>query len=122
MAKAAAKKAAKAAAPKKEAVRPMTKNQLLGVLAEKTELTKAQVGAVFEALEAEIQKSLSGKGAGEFTVPPGLMKIKKKEVPPKPAREGRNPHTGEKMMIAAKPARTTVKISPLKTLKGMVEK
>jgi nucleoid DNA-binding protein len=35
-------------------------------------------------------------------------------------RLGRNPATGEQIMIAAKPARTVVKVSALKALKEAV--
>jgi nucleoid DNA-binding protein len=36
-------------------------------------------------------------------------------------RMGRNPATGEPMMIKAKPARTIVRVQPLKNLKEMVK-
>jgi nucleoid DNA-binding protein len=41
--------------------------------------------------------------------------------PKTPARQGRNPKTGEPMTIAAKPARTVVKAQALKSLKEMVK-
>jgi nucleoid DNA-binding protein len=37
------------------------------------------------------------------------------------ARPGRNPFTGEEIMIAAKPARRVVRVRPLKALKDMAE-
>ena len=51
---------------------------------------------------------------------PGLVKIMRKEIKASPAKEGRNPKTGETMMIAAKPKRTVVKVRALKKLKTMV--
>jgi nucleoid DNA-binding protein len=39
--------------------------------------------------------------------------------PARKARPGVNPFTGEEIMIAAKPASTTVKVRPLKKLKDM---
>jgi len=52
---------------------------------------------------------------------PGLMKIETKRKPATKARKGINPFTGEKMTFKAKPARTVVKIRPLKQVKDMVE-
>ncbi|MEZ6124943.1 MAG: HU family DNA-binding protein [Planctomycetaceae bacterium] len=37
-----------------------------------------------------------------------------------PAREGRNPSTGEPITIAAKPEAKVVKVRPLKKLKEMI--
>ena len=61
--------------------KPLTKGELLTNIATATELTKNQVVAVLEALAAEIEKSLSNKGAGCDYVP-GLLKIEKKKVRP----------------------------------------
>ena len=77
---------AKAAKPTK----PLTKTELLANIAAATELTKKQVAAVLEALGAEIQRSLSSKGAGAITLP-GLVKIEKKNVPAKPRKACRIP-------------------------------
>ena len=57
-------------------------------------------------------------GPGEFTVP-GLMKCKVQHKPATKARKGINPFTGEEVMFKAKPARSVVKIRPLKRLKEM---
>jgi len=51
---------------------------------------------------------------------PGLMKIEVKRKPATKVRKGRNPFTGEEMMLKAKPARDIVKIRPLKKVKEMV--
>jgi hypothetical protein len=60
------------------------------------------------------------KGPGIFTLP-GLLKVKRVEKPATKARQGRNPQTGEAIMIKAKPKRTVVKALPLKALKEMVK-
>ena len=52
---------------------------------------------------------------------PGLLKIKRVEKPATKARQGRNPATGEPIMIKAKPKRTVVRALPLKALKEMVK-
>jgi nucleoid DNA-binding protein len=49
------------------------------------------------------------------------MKIKTIRKPATKARPGVNPFTGEKTIFKAKPARTVVKVTPLKGLKEMVE-
>jgi len=98
--------------------KPTTKSEVLSYIADKTDLTKKDVGAVFEALSNVIDRDLN-KGPGIFTVP-GLMKIKVVRKPAVPARKGINPFTGEETMFKAKPARNVVKITPLKGLKDMV--
>jgi len=82
-------------------------------------LTKKQVSSVFEAMAGQIQRSLSSRGPGAYTVP-GLMKLIVLRKPATKAHKGINPFTGEETMFKAKPARNVVKIRPLKNLKDMV--
>ena len=117
MAKAPAATAAKPAGTKPKAA---SKSEVLNNLATASNLSRKEVGAVLDALTAEIGKSLGKKGNGVFQIP-GLCKIIRKQNPAKPAREGINPATGEKIMIKAKPASTAVKVRPLKSLKDMVK-
>ena len=102
-------------------MKPLTKTELLANIAAATELPKTQVAAVLEALGAEIQKSLSNKGAG-VTIP-GLVKIEKKKVPARKAEKGvPNPFKpGELMDRPAKPAYNKVKVRALKLLKDMAK-
>jgi nucleoid DNA-binding protein len=111
------------AAPAKAAGKPKapSKSEILNNLAAATNLSRKEVGAVLDALTAEIAKALGKKGNGLYQIP-GMCKILRKQNPPKPAREGINPATGEKIMIKAKPASTTVKVRALKGLKEMVTK
>jgi nucleoid DNA-binding protein len=110
---------AKAAAVAKK---PLTKTELTANIATATELSKKEVIAVLEALAAEIQKSLSSKGAGAITLP-GLVKIEKKYIPAQPARKNvPNPFKpGEVRDIAAKKATNKVKVRALKMLKDWVK-
>ena len=120
--KAAPKKATRKAAPRKtaSAIRnPYTKSQLVGALSENTGVAKKDVMAVLEELGSVIERHVQKRGAGVFTLP-GLMKIRTTRKPATKARKGRNPFTGEEIMIKAKPARTVVKLSALKNLKEMV--
>lgn len=97
----------------------LTKSEIYSAIAEKTDLTRKQVAAVFDGLAGLIGSNLGKKGPGIFTVP-GLLKLKVVRKPATKAREGVNPFTGEKMMFKAKPARNVVKALPLKNLKSMV--
>ena len=99
---------------------PYTKAQLITALAENSGVAKRDVVAVFEELDSLIERHIKKRGAGQFSVP-GLLKIKTVRKPATKARKGRNPFTGEEIMIAAKPARTTVRITALKGLKEMLE-
>src|ERR1700676_1602371 len=101
--------------------KPPTKTEIFTAIAEETELTRKQVGLVFEALTGQIGKSLGNRGPGLFAIP-GLVKIEKKEVPKRPARKNvPNPfRPGETMNVAAKPASTKIKVRALKGLKDMI--
>jgi len=109
---------AKVATPTK----PLTKTELLANMAEATELPKAQVAAVLEALGDQIKASLGNKGAGEITIP-GLVKIEKKKVPARKGEKGvPNPFKpGELMDRPAKPAYNKIKVRALKLLKDMAK-
>ena len=98
---------------------PLTKAGLLAMLADETGMTKREVGAVVDELSRIVGRHLRKRGgAGQFTLP-GLLKIKTVRKPATKARKGKNPFTGEEMTFQAKPARTVVKIQPLKALKEM---
>ena len=102
----------------KAAKKPTTKSETLTYIADKTDLTKRDVSAVFDALGLLMKRDLK-RGPGVYTVP-GLMKVKVVRKPATRARKGVNPFTGEEMMFKAKPARNVVKVLPLKGLKEMV--
>ena len=116
-----AKKAAAKAAPAKRIKtikEAMTKSAMMTAIADDTGLAKKDVAAVFESMGTIINGHIKKGGAGTCTVP-GLMKIKTVRKPATKARKGTNPFTGEEMMFKAKPARTVVKVLPLKALKDM---
>ena len=101
-------------------VRAPSKSEVLNNLAAATNLSRKEVSAVLEALGADINKAIGKKGAGVYQIP-GLCKIVRKQNPARPAREGTDPRTGEKVMFKPKPASTTVKVRALKSLKDMVK-
>jgi nucleoid DNA-binding protein len=114
MAKAAAAKGGKAKA------KAPSKSEILNNLATSTNMSRKEVSAVLDALTAEIGKAMGKKGNGMYQLP-GLCKIIRKNVDAKPAREGTDPRTGEKVMFKPKPASITVKVRALKNLKDMVK-
>lgn len=89
----------------------MTKSQVLTTLAEKSGLSKKQVGEMLEAFVTLAYKEV--KRAGEFTLP-GLGKLVKKH---RAARMGRNPATGAQIQIKAK---TVVKFRVGKAAKDAI--
>jgi len=124
----AVKKSSKKTASKKKAVvvqrktpaiqKKYTKTEILNEIAENTDLTKKQVGAVLEELSVLIERHVKKRAVGEFTLP-GLLKIKSVVRPARPARKNvPNPFKpGELMDIPRKAATTRVKALPLKRLK-----
>jgi nucleoid DNA-binding protein len=110
-----------APAPKKVTTaiaKPLTKVQLMTALAEATGVARKDVIAVMDELENVIERHIKKRGAGQFSLL-GLMKVRTVRKAATKARKGRNPFTGEEIMIAAKPARTAVRITPLRALKNM---
>jgi nucleoid DNA-binding protein len=122
--KAPARKAAASKAP--AAKRPpavkakLTKTGILNEIAEKTGLNRKQVSSVVDELETLIERHIKKGAVGEFTLP-GLMKIKSVKRPATKKRMGRNPATGEEIVIPPKPATVRVRVTALKRLKDMVQ-
>ena len=116
------KKKSKSVAKPAAVIRPvketLTKSALLNLVAEKSDLTRKQVGDVLGALEGAILGSVHPSGIGEFMLP-GLFKITLRKVPARKAGTLiRNPATGEMMKAAAKPASVRVKVRALAKLKN----
>jgi nucleoid DNA-binding protein len=117
--KPAAKKASGGSKAASAVTSKMTKTSIMNELATRTELTRKQVNAVLDELEVLIGRHISKRGVGEFTLP-GLLKIKSVKRPATKKRMGRNPATGQEIVIPAKPATTRVRVLALKRLKEMV--
>src|SRR6187401_32239 len=115
MAKTAKKKAVKITASSKRRSRGDT----VKTIAAATDLKTGQVRAVFETLTQIIAADLS-KGSGEFNFN-GLMKLRTVKKPATSARKGRNPFTGEEIMIKAKPASRKVRVRALRNLNGLIQ-
>jgi len=99
----------------------MGKGEIVAELAERTQLSRKQVGQVLDEVAVLIERHIAKRSVGTFTLP-GLLRVKVVQTPARPARKGvPNPfRPGELMDVAAKPARRKVKVLPLKKLKGMI--
>ena len=91
----------------------MTQAQFFQAVAEKSQVAKTQVRAVFDAVADVVAKSLKN----EKKIPLGGLGAVK--LVDRKARIGRNPATGEQIKI---PARTAIKITPAKVLKDQFNK
>jgi len=99
--------------------KPMSKSEIYATLSERTELSKKDVAAVFDAMAQLLGEQLEKKGPRVFNVP-GLMKVYVHQRKASPARVGRNPKTGEEVPIPARPATEVIKVRALKGLKEMI--
>jgi len=99
----------------------MSKSEILAELADRTALSRKDVGRVLDELAMLIEQHVGRRSVGTFTLP-GLLKIKIVQRPARPARKGvPNPfRPGETMNVAAKPASRKVKVLPLTKLKAMI--
>jgi nucleoid DNA-binding protein len=103
-----------------EKLKSLTKSAVYQEIAKVTNLSRAQVASVFDALTTTIKKELGKKGPGLFTVP-GLLKLRLVRKPATKARKGINPFTKQETMIKPKPARNVVRARPLKALNDLVK-
>lgn len=97
-----------------------SKTELLNALAEGTGLPKKDVSRVLDELAVVIERHIKKRAVGTFTLP-GLMKIKTVRKPATKARKMISPFTKQEITVAPKPARTSVKVQPLRALKAMVD-
>ena len=91
----------------------MNKQELVTAIAEKANLSKKDAEAALAAFIASVEDALK---KGEKVQLVGFGNF---EVSERPAREGRNPRTGETMTIAASKA---PKFKPGKALKDEINK
>jgi DNA-binding protein HU-beta len=89
----------------------MTKAQLVSLVAEKADITKATANAILEIIAGTAVSET--KKNGQFIIP-GIGKLVKSQ---RKARMGRNPQTGAAIKI---PAKTVVKFRVAKACKDAV--
>lgn len=88
----------------------MNKTELIDQIAERSGVSKKDVGAVIEGLFVEVSKVVA-KGEEKVTIP-GFVSFEQVD---RKARKGFNPQTGEPITI---PASTAVKVSAGNKLKA----
>lgn len=89
----------------------MNKQQLLEILSDKSGIRKRQAEALLDALGEAVKEALA---VGDEVAIPGVGKLK---TAARPARQQRNPRTGEAIQV---PEKKVVKFVPSKTLKDAV--
>jgi len=93
----------------------LTQSQLTAEVADRSELTRADVKRVLAALEEVVLEEL---GNAEKVKIGNLVQLAVRLRPATKARKGRNPATGEEITIAAKPAAVALKARPLAKAKA----
>ena len=94
---------------------PMTQTQLADAVAEKAGLSRADAKKAIAALEEVVLDQI---GNAEKVKIGGVVQLDVRVRPATEARPGRNPATGEEIMISAKPASVAVKARPLAKAKA----
>jgi len=97
---------------------PLSKSALIQSIADKSDgkLTRKDVKGVLEAVATIGHTELKKNGLFVF---PGLVRMVVIKKPATKERKGINPFTGQETVFKARPARTVVKVRPLKKLKTM---
>jgi nucleoid DNA-binding protein len=103
---------------KETPAKKMTKAQVLGEIAEKTGLSRKQVGEVFESLRALMKRELGKRGPEQFEIP-GIVRLKIRKTEARKGVKFRNPATGE-TVVRDVPASRKLKALPVKGLKDLV--
>lgn len=98
-----------------------SKSQIYAELADMANVSKQDAKSLVSAIRNLIERHVKPKGSGEFVLPDLGIKVRRVHKKASKARMGRNPFTGEEIQIPAKPARKSVKVSALKTLKALIE-
>ena len=93
----------------------LTQSQLTAEVADRAELSRADVKRVLAALEEVVLEEL---GNAEKVKIGNLVQLAVRVRPATKARKGRNPATGEEITIAAKPAAVALKARPLARAKA----
>jgi DNA-binding protein HU-beta len=88
----------------------LTQSQIVAEIADRAEVTRADVKAVLAALEEVVLEEV---GNADKVKIGNLVQLTVRVRPATKARKGRNPATGEEITIAAKPAAVALKARPL---------
>jgi DNA-binding protein HU-beta len=94
---------------------PLTQTQLVGAVAERADMSKADARRALAALDEVVLAEL---GNAQKVRIGGLVQLTVRVKPATKKRTGRNPATGEEITIAAKPASVDVRARPLAKAKA----
>ncbi|MBS0289248.1 MAG: HU family DNA-binding protein [Proteobacteria bacterium] len=109
------------ALPNKAISQKQTKSQIYAEIAEIAKVSKHDAKNILAAIRNLVERHVKTKGSGEIVIPDLGIKVRRVQKKATKARMGRNPFTGEEIQIPAKPARKSVKVSAMKTLKALIE-
>jgi len=94
---------------------PLTQSQLAAEIADRAGASRADVKNVLTALEEIVLEQIAD---AEKVKIGSVVQLEVRVRPATKARPGRNPATGEEIMISAKPAAVAVKARPLAKAKA----
>ena len=94
---------------------PLTQTQLANAVADRAGLSKADAKWVLAALDEVV---LAEIGNAQKVRIGGLVQLTPRVKPATKKRQGRNPATGEAILIAPKPASVDLRARPLAKAKG----
>lgn len=94
---------------------PLTQSQLVGEVADRAGLSRTDTKNALQALEDVVLEQL---GNAEKVRIGGVVQLTVRVKDATKPRKGRNPATGEEIMISAKPAAVTVRARPLAKAKA----
>lgn len=101
----------------KAASASLSKAGLIKAIAEETGVSSADVREIVDALVKIAGGHLIAAPAGAKVSITGLVSLRKRLAPARPARIGRNPQTGDSIRIKAKPASLDIKAKVDKALR-----
>jgi nucleoid DNA-binding protein len=88
----------------------MNKSELVAELAKSVGLPRSDTRFILDRLATIVIEAVASAGGGTtIQVVPGVVTIRKTLAPAKPARDGINPATGERIRIKAKPTHWRIK-------------
>lgn len=100
----------------------LTKSAFFQELADATEMKKADVQKVYEAMLELVKKQLGPKGPGMVTLP-NLAKLSSQHTKAdKGGKKAKNPFTGEEYITKPRPAKTKLKARGLKNFLESITK
>ena len=94
---------------------PLTQTQLVGAVADRAEISRAEAKRLLGVIEEIVLEEL---GNAQKVRIGGLVQLTVRVKPAQKKRQGRNPATGEEITIAAKPAAVDLRARPLAKAKA----